>query len=131
MKELLKSVKNPKIAQKFKEFGCNAHFTMPNTNRNFTHSVHKKPNGALFVGEVDNVGVQNGYCIGVSADGNEIIEAYFLNSHIEGYGRTIQLRENDIIVICECRFSNSKIDGPAKIHFSDGTEWVGFFKNDS
>lgn len=59
-----------------------------------------------------------------------MIESYFLNSHLEGYGRTIQIKEDETLIVCEAKFKNSQLNGPAKIYFSDGTIWKGSFLDD-
>jgi len=38
--------------------------------------------------------------------------------------------EDETLVVCECQFKNSKLDGAARLMFSDGTLWKGFYVDD-
>lgn len=70
----------------------------------FEEKVHKFKNGILYVGEVNKQGISNGYGIAISAKGDEIIESYFENSKLFGYSRTLKIKKDGSLVVCEGHF---------------------------
>lgn len=74
---------------------------MTSSDRTFEQKVHKFKNGILFVGEVNKQGVSNGYGIALSASGDELIESYFENSKLFGLARTLKIKKDGQLVVCE------------------------------